>query len=96
MPIASLARQKCLAYSAAAMCFANCKGFGWTTKQEFAEARRLARRAVQLGVDDGTVLCFAGYALAYVAGDLDDGAACIDRALLINPNLAMGWFASGW
>ena len=29
----------------------------------------------------------AGFALAYVVGDLDDGAALIDRALLLNPNL---------
>ena len=43
-----------------------------------------------------TVLCYAGYALAYVAGDLDDGAAFLDRALLINPNLAAAWLCSGW
>jgi tetratricopeptide (TPR) repeat protein len=47
---------------------------------------------VQLGADDATVLCLAGY----VARDLDDGVAFIDGALLINPNLAVGWFASGW
>ena len=29
------------------------------------------------------------------AGDLDDGAAFLDRALLINPNLAVGWINSG-
>ena len=37
-----------------------------------------------------TVLCDAGFALAFVAGELDDGAAFLDRALLINPNLACG------
>jgi TolB-like protein/Tfp pilus assembly protein PilF len=86
------------AYIAAADCFNQRKGFGWfiDREEEITEARRLARRAVHLGTDDATVLCFAGYALAYVARDLDDGAAFIGQALLINPNLAMGWFASGW
>ena len=80
------------------ICFCRRKAFGWIIdrEQEVAEARRLARRAVQLGKDDATVLCFAGYALAYVVGDLDDGAAFLDRALLINPNLASGWSYSGW
>jgi TolB-like protein/class 3 adenylate cyclase/Tfp pilus assembly protein PilF len=86
------------AYAAAASCFSTRKAFGWVIdrEQEVAEARRLARRAVQLGKDDANVLSSAGYVLAYVARDLDDGAAFIDRALLINPNLAFGWFASGW
>ena len=37
-----------------------------------------------------------GIALAFVVGDLDDGAAYIDRALVLNPNLAAAWIASGW
>ena len=86
------------AYAAAADCFSRRKGFGWLIdrEQEVAEARRLARRAVHLGKDDATVLCDAGLALAYVAGDLDDGAAFLTRALLINPNLAAAWLYSGW
>jgi len=86
------------AYAAAANCFSRRKGSGWgiDREQEVAEARRLARRAMQLGKDDATVLCFAGFALAHVARDLDDGAAFLDRALLINPNLASGWTYSGW
>ena len=51
---------------------------------------------MQLGKDDATVLCFAGYALAYVVGDLDDGDAFLDRALVINPNLPVGLTGSGW
>ena len=38
----------------------------------------------------------AGIALAFVVGDLDDGAAYIDRALVLNPNLAWAWLFSGW
>jgi hypothetical protein len=30
-------------------------------------------------------LATAGFALAYVVGDLDDGAAFIDQALVLNP-----------
>src|SRR5262249_39090337 len=35
-------------------------------------------------------------ALGYVVGDLDGGAALIDRALVLNPNVAAAWHASGW
>jgi len=85
------------AYAAAAGCFSRRKGSGWVIdqEQEFAEASRLALRAVQLGKDDATVLCLAGFALAYVVGDVDDASAFVDRALLINPNLAGGWSAGG-
>jgi TolB-like protein/Tfp pilus assembly protein PilF len=86
------------AYAAAASCFGIRKRSGWVIDrdQEVAEARRLARRAVQLSKDDATVLCLAGFALALVANELDDGAAFLDRALLINPNLASGWYNGGW
>jgi TolB-like protein/Tfp pilus assembly protein PilF len=87
-----------IAYAAAADCFSQRKSYGWIIdrEQEISEARRLARRAVQWGKDNGTVLFLAGYALAYVVGDLDDGAAFLERALLINPNFALGWNLSGW
>ncbi|HXM36194.1 MAG TPA: hypothetical protein VN920_13460 [Pyrinomonadaceae bacterium] len=32
--------------------------------------------------------CQAGFALAFVVGDLNDGAALIDRTLVLNTNLA--------
>jgi tetratricopeptide (TPR) repeat protein len=34
--------------------------------------------------------------LSYVAGELEDGAAFVDRALGLNPNWAYAWAASGW
>jgi tetratricopeptide (TPR) repeat protein len=49
-----------------------------------------------LGKDDALALCFGGFGLAYVVGDLDDGAAMTDRALVVNPNLAVAWLCSGW
>jgi adenylate cyclase len=80
------------AYAAAADCFTRRKAFGWIIdrEQEVAEARRLARRAVQLGKDDANVLCFAGYALVYVARELDDGAAFLERSLLGSQLLRQG------
>jgi tetratricopeptide (TPR) repeat protein len=65
-------------------------------RQEVAEAARLARRAVHLGRDDAVVLSYAGFILAYVVGDVDDGGAFVDRALALNANLAAAWAFSGW
>ena len=81
----------------AAYCYVWRKTNGWMTDpvQETSEASRLALRAVELGSDDAIALFRAGYALGYVVGDLDRGAALIDRALALNPNLAAGWYASG-
>jgi len=64
-------------------------------EQETAEAGRLAWHAARLGQDDATALSRAGFVLARVVGELDTGAALIDRALLLNPNLAFAWVFSG-
>jgi len=86
------------AYGLAARCYMRRQTAGWMTEpgHEIAEATRLARRAADLGRDDAVALCSAGLALAYVPGDLDDGDALIDRALVLNPNLAAAWIFSGW
>jgi len=78
------------AYSRAALCFAMRKNGNWFVDRtsEVAEAERLARRAVQLGQDDGAALCYSGHVLAYVAGDLASGARATERALVLHPNLA--------
>jgi len=82
---------------AAAFCYVVRKINGWTTarEHEIAEASRLARRTAELGKDDAVALAFGGLALGYVAGDLEGAIALIDRALVLNPNLAVGWYASG-
>jgi TolB-like protein len=87
-----------LAYARAAFCYVNRKVNRWMTDpwQEVAEAARLARRAVDLGRDEALALSLGGFVLAYVVGDLDDGAAFVDRALVLNPNLAFAWGSSGW
>jgi hypothetical protein len=48
-----------------------------------------------LGRDDAVALTMGGFALALVMGEVEDGAALIDRALILNPNLALGWHLSG-
>jgi TolB-like protein/DNA-binding SARP family transcriptional activator len=86
------------AHGVAARCYVTRKASSWMTDrgQEIAETARLARRAVELGRDDAAALAGGGIALAFVVGDLDDGAAFIDQALALNPNLAVAWFFSGW
>jgi adenylate cyclase len=86
------------AFGMRAYCYVWRKANGWVTdrEQETAEAERLARTAARLGVDDAVALAQAGFALAFVAGVLDDGVALIDRALLLNPNLAAAWRFSGY
>ncbi len=87
-----------VAYGTAAYCYAWRKASRWMTEraQEIAEAARLARRAVELGKDDAVALYKAGLTLAYLVEDFDAGALFIERAVVLNPNLASAWYASGW
>lgn len=87
-----------IAYGWAAWIFVNRKSNGWMTDRalEIAEAARLSRRAVELGDDDAAALCWGGFVLAYVAYELDDGIVYLDRALVLNPNLAAAWYVSAW
>jgi adenylate cyclase len=86
------------AYGAAARCYIERRSNNWVTDRgkETAETARLARRAVELGRDDAIALSGGGFALAQAGHDLDAGAAFIDRALVLNPNLAAAWYYSGF
>ncbi|RWD40298.1 BTAD domain-containing putative transcriptional regulator [Mesorhizobium sp.] len=86
------------AYARAARCYATRKSNGWMVDraEEVAEAVRLARRAVELDRDDAIALSHGGYVLGYVGGELKNSAVCIDRALVLNPNLAAAWGLSSW
>src|SRR4029078_3615527 len=86
------------AYARAASCHAYAKGNGWisSTPNEIAEVTRLAQRAVELGKDDPIALAAGGWALAVVVRDLEAGAGLIDRALVLNSNLAEAWSFCGW
>ena len=86
------------AYGRAAFCYVIAKINGWFsgTANEIAEVTRLAQRAVELGKDDASALAASGVALAHVVRDLEVGAALIDRALVLNSNLAEAWNFGGW
>jgi tetratricopeptide (TPR) repeat protein len=55
------------------------------------EAARLAE-----GLGDAAALAQGGLAIGYLGGDLDAGTVFIDRALMLNPNLAQAWFHGTW
>src|SRR5215204_6267043 len=86
------------AYGMASWCFVWRKSNGWVAEpvHEIAEAMRLARGAAELGKDDAIALSRAGFSIAYLTGDVAGGSRLIDRALVLNPNLASAWYFSGW
>lgn len=86
------------AYGMAAWCYVWRKGNRWMRDhpRETREAAELAWRAVDIGADDAIALVGGGYALVFVAHELDAGAAYLDRALALNPFLAWGLISSGW
>jgi adenylate cyclase len=86
------------AYALGARCYAQRKSFGWSSdaSQERVEARRLARRAIELDQDDPSVLARAGHALAFVVGEVEEGAALLSRAINLDPNQATARSLRGW
>jgi TolB-like protein len=86
------------AYGMAAWCYVLNKNYGWMSNeaQEVVELECLARQAARLAREDTVALYTGGFALARVAGQLNAGAALIDRALALDPSLAAAWHLSGW
>jgi TolB-like protein len=86
------------AYAMAAWCHCWRKVNCWMTDRprEMAEGARLARRAVELDKGDAVALTRSGHALAHLAGDLPGGIALLDKALVLNPNLAAAWFLGAY
>jgi TolB-like protein/Tfp pilus assembly protein PilF len=86
------------AHAMAAWCHFWRKVNGWMTDraQEIEEGVRLARLAVELGKDDAVALTRGGHALAHLTGDVDGAIALVDKALVLNPNLASAWFLGGF
>jgi TolB-like protein/class 3 adenylate cyclase len=81
-----------------ARCYVQRLGYGWVTDRaaETVQTTALARQAAAVGKEDAVALSSAGLALAAVAGELDDGAALVDRALALNQNLAWAWLSGSW
>jgi TolB-like protein/Tfp pilus assembly protein PilF len=87
-----------LAYAMAAMAHFRRKSYRWYTdrQEEIAQTARLARLAVRYANDDAATLGFAGLALAYVNGELDEAAVHTERAVGLNPNLSSTQNARAW
>jgi DNA-binding SARP family transcriptional activator/TolB-like protein/Flp pilus assembly protein TadD len=72
-------------------------GQGWTSDPEgvMAEAGRVAERAITLDPQDAKALTIAGHVRAFLHHRLREAIALHERALMLNPNLAMAWNLSG-
>jgi adenylate cyclase len=94
----SLDPEFAVAYALGAYCYLQRKLFGWRmdAAQERVEARRLARRAIELDKDDPMVLAMAGNALAVVGGEVEEGTALVSRAINLDPNQAAAQYWMGW
>ena len=64
--------------------------------EERTEALRLADRAARAGGDDAFALARAGHVLTYLGRQYDRGMAMTERAVGLNPNLAVAWNSRGW
>jgi TolB-like protein/Tfp pilus assembly protein PilF len=82
----------------AAWCYTRRRQSHWMKDhpREMAELERRARRAIALANDDAVALYSGGWALVHVAGSVEEGAAAINRALTLNPNMTNAWNVSGW
>jgi TolB-like protein len=80
------------AMAAASLFWSKFNGWVPDRSKAMAEGARLAFRALELGKDDAVALARGGHALANFVGDLESGIALIERALVLNPNLAAAWF----
>jgi len=72
-------------------------GQGWADDPAkcAAEAAELAERAVTLDAADARALTLAGHVRGYLGRSPEEALALHDRALSLNPNLAVAWCFSG-
>jgi len=72
-------------------------GQGWAENAEASlnDAAHHAERAVTLDPQDAKGLTIAGHIRAYLHHRIREGVALHERALTLNPNLAMAWAFSG-
>jgi TolB-like protein len=72
-------------------------GQGWAKDPAvgIAQAGRLAERAIMLDPQDAKALTIAGHVRAYLNRRVREAIALHERALTLNPNLAMAWGMSG-
>ena len=84
------------AYGVASWCCMQRLAHGWGGAEDHAAGAAFAREAIEIGGDDPTALATAGLPLAMLAGDIDRGAAALDRSLMLNPNSAHAYTFSSF
>ena len=72
-------------------------GQSWTRDPAavMSEAGRIAERAIMLDTQDAKALTIAGHVRAFLHHRLREAMSLHERALTVNPNLAMAWNLSG-
>jgi adenylate cyclase len=65
------------------------------SREDIAEALRLAKQALDRSNEDSDALWMGSFALALLAGEHSSALNALDRALVLNPNCARAWWASG-
>ncbi len=72
-------------------------GQGWSASPSMSAERaaELAERAVTLDSGDARSLTLAGHVRSFLAKKPAEGCALHDRAIALNPNLALAWCFSG-
>jgi DNA-binding SARP family transcriptional activator len=73
-------------------------GQGWAERPDkaLAQAEQLATRAVKLDPQDARALTIAGHVLAFLHHRAQEALQLHERALSLNPNLAMAWALSSF
>jgi TolB-like protein/Tfp pilus assembly protein PilF len=90
------------AYAPAAALISECymvrqaHGGDRVSDDEREESIRLARHAIDLGKEDPEALWMAAISLSFFSAEHGRAAAAVERALILNPNSAHAWNASGF
>src|SRR5262249_16613944 len=86
-----------LALAWAAACHLRLVMDGWTAEPEITRHKgiELARQAPQVGGNDPGVLANSAQVAAQFGEDIGAMIGLVDRALMLNPSFARGWFVSG-
>ena len=86
------------AMALAAYCYAGGSIQGWShdLNADAKDGLRLAKRALELGKDDGNVLWMAAYAMRRLGQDVPRARELAYRSLVLNPNSAIAMAVAGW
>ena len=77
-------------------CFRLCAdGISENSETDRRKGMGFGHRALQMGRDDPGAMANAAFALGWFGEDIGSMIAVIDRALLLNPSHARGWYISG-